>query len=1041
MTNIFKIIKKAENEDGPIIHGTSIDVFHRTREQETVGNICESGFIAGMGAMYGVGIYANYTLKSAMAQYGLGAYGGIVVRGSVDLNGFLIFDYNIAKRIYGENYRIYDQVENIIGWNSFLPSASEKNIAQMRRTLKEIHSFLRSNPKKTSKSAQMLFPRRGLNVNGILFTGENDGNTVVVFNGSLVIPKAHAFIDQRTKSSFKWKPCSSSSVETFEAMIEASKGNDWKQVNDQRTQLIKAVSNRSEINLRKENYPLVPDVVFDNIIINAIYEDKSRKLSPHLEARLKDIYPSKILLKKIQSEPLLYWKEYKKADDSVKAKINPDEIKNTWQAYVDENPLKWKDIPSEIKGMVDQNNVTDYYIDIVSQNPSNLMHVPNDLKSNVRRNVQITDKKLQEIQERQKESDVVLEQSDTFEIPTSSMGWFEKEIEKLNRKANKLGLPPIIVDVVGEDVKAYTKTIQITRNVPLLKGGWELVAKIIPIRDDETENVVNNLQKLGTKAVPEEYLNVDAQCQHCNTNRNRNEIFVLYSEEKSKHIMVGSTCLNEFIGEYTLRPDQVAKYAEQLQQTISMFRNNEKFSGRKRDPQDVRRDFRNTGIPLPYFLSRCLMSMKKDGFVSGGQAFKERSVSTGQKAFDACLSEKIDNSLYEELSSNEMVWIDSTIDWLYNLSPTEVKGNDYLYNLSTVAKLGVANKSNKNYLASALNAYKRYMDDQVIDNKQIVDGVGKEVYFSGTLLDKRPLFFSVTSGDSIGSESNYCIAKNTNGDLIVWGDKRNLSSEIDDAINIKGTVSGFKFVDDKSATILEDVEVIDDQTFAENKEAQEARTKEFRETNPNKLEKTVYNSGDKVDALFEVLKAQITSRGNVFYQVQDEFGTRLSLFTMPPLRHKAGDKIMVQGTIALQDRFINIDSPVVSDEHGNRPEEVVEGDIEKIFYVDDIFVDGYGNDKFSLKDADGNMFEAGVTNSTRELSVGDYAILKGQVKAGYQGRWKLLRVKLINKSSSFPQQNTQINENNENNEIPEKEKETEDIQASNWYKKSLKKEG
>ena len=42
--NLSKFTKQAQNEKGVTIHGTSIDIYHRTGSQEIVGNICESGF-------------------------------------------------------------------------------------------------------------------------------------------------------------------------------------------------------------------------------------------------------------------------------------------------------------------------------------------------------------------------------------------------------------------------------------------------------------------------------------------------------------------------------------------------------------------------------------------------------------------------------------------------------------------------------------------------------------------------------------------------------------------------------------------------------------------------------------------------------------------------------------------------------------------------------------------------------------------------------------------------------------------------------------
>ena len=149
--NLKNFIKQAQESTPrtPIINGTKIDIFHRTDTQDVVGNVCESGFIAGSGAMYGAGIYANYSLDSCMKKYGLGAYGGIIIRGSVDLNGFIIFDYSIAEQIYGANYRLPHQIEKIIGWDKILSSPSPQNIEDAKKTLWYYHKTLRNRPRRT----------------------------------------------------------------------------------------------------------------------------------------------------------------------------------------------------------------------------------------------------------------------------------------------------------------------------------------------------------------------------------------------------------------------------------------------------------------------------------------------------------------------------------------------------------------------------------------------------------------------------------------------------------------------------------------------------------------------------------------------------------------------------------------------------------------------------------------------------------------------------------------------------------------------------
>lgn len=164
--NWYKIAQKVTE---PNINGSIIDIFHRTRSQDVVGNICESGFLSGAGQMYGSGIYANYTMNSAMGKYGLGTYGGIIIKGKLDLNGFIIFDYNIAKQVYGSNYRLPHQLQNVLGFGIL----NYQNINKAKKILWGYHKTLRNNPRITSDIAKYFlrsFPAIKNNSNGILFT-------------------------------------------------------------------------------------------------------------------------------------------------------------------------------------------------------------------------------------------------------------------------------------------------------------------------------------------------------------------------------------------------------------------------------------------------------------------------------------------------------------------------------------------------------------------------------------------------------------------------------------------------------------------------------------------------------------------------------------------------------------------------------------------------------------------------------------------------------------------------------------------------------
>jgi hypothetical protein len=105
-------------------YGSSfIDSYHRTgqwtdnpRDTQSlidhVENIIKTGFQPGSGAMYGVGLYSTGDWLSQFGGKGNGTmdfYGNAIIKYRTPARGILIFDYRIAKKMYGGAYTLLDQ--------------------------------------------------------------------------------------------------------------------------------------------------------------------------------------------------------------------------------------------------------------------------------------------------------------------------------------------------------------------------------------------------------------------------------------------------------------------------------------------------------------------------------------------------------------------------------------------------------------------------------------------------------------------------------------------------------------------------------------------------------------------------------------------------------------------------------------------------------------------------------------------------------------------------------------------------------------------
>jgi len=146
-------------------------------------------------------------------------------------------------------------------------------------------------------------------------------------------------------------------------------------------------------------------------------------------------------------------------------------------------------------------------------------------------------------------------------VPKGRVEGFEIEVERLNRRAKKFGLPKLAVEVTDETdtvvigegpvtlesaperTPLYGTLVKVLVDGELPKlNGWEFVARV---DHAGTGNLL--YAHPGAPEIPEKYWKVGTTCDHCGTKRRRNETYLVVNESGEwKH--VGSTCLKDFLG-------------------------------------------------------------------------------------------------------------------------------------------------------------------------------------------------------------------------------------------------------------------------------------------------------------------------------------------------------------------------------------------------------------------------------------------------------------------------------------------------------------
>lgn len=113
-------------------------------------------------------------------------------------------------------------------------------------------------------------------------------------------------------------------------------------------------------------------------------------------------------------------------------------------------------------------------------------------------------------------------------ILTENIDMVLDKIRKLNKRAVKLNVQPIVVTVTNETTieecnkKKYHMTKIVVEGETPSYNGWSLTA--VKSKDQETGLIINTVPE---KVMPEEFRTTGTPCEHCKSNRVRNNTYIL----------------------------------------------------------------------------------------------------------------------------------------------------------------------------------------------------------------------------------------------------------------------------------------------------------------------------------------------------------------------------------------------------------------------------------------------------------------------------------------------------------------------------------
>lgn len=264
--------------------------------------IIAKGFTPGEGAYYGVGLYTCYELEDHISDYNkdgyidLTDYGPTIVEFEVQNNGkFLILDMNPdnnqAKKVWGGNYGLLDQLRKILGgFYSNFYSKYRSKLDQWDKILKTgegLEKNIQGFPKTAPIGRELIqFSNILSYLDGISFTGGQDYRVFVVFNTKLMKPIRYSPDDAKT-----WKPLVSSQFAKYQRVKVA--GHEMLQLKF----TSEVDKEEQQINLQRKGTVSW----LSGLDISQILKDTDKTLRIFSELDIDDQESKKQLRKKIES--------------------------------------------------------------------------------------------------------------------------------------------------------------------------------------------------------------------------------------------------------------------------------------------------------------------------------------------------------------------------------------------------------------------------------------------------------------------------------------------------------------------------------------------------------------------------------------------------------------------------------------------------------------------------------------------------------------------------------------------------------------------
>lgn len=403
-----------------------------------------------------------------------------------------------------------------------------------------------------------------------------------------------------------------------------------------------------------------------------------------------------------------------------------------------------------------------------------------------------------------------------YRIPEGNMGKLAEKVEKMNRRAKRLGMAALILTETGEEFKDFTVQderlpggcrkytvryvlVTLTGTLPRVNG-WQFVATI---QHDDGGNIIRTVPGVKQQ-MPMFYRTLSTGCDHCQVSRKRNDTYILYCEDRAAWKRVGRNCLADFLR--TENAAGLAEYAEMLadiESACGEYEEDSEFSG------GHGMDWYRTHT----YLAQVANVIRNDGWCSRTEARDScdmRKIATADWAlrlFDPKCWDRLSDEQKQQYTVTEQdeQKAAAALHWAQGLDADV--GNDYLWNVRVVSYRERVSYREAGIAASIVSAYNKAVEKEQQaryerDNPSEYFGVvGERNVYTVTVMSRKELVgeYGVTT---------LIVFRLADGNRAKWFASGSAEDfPIDATVTVKATIKGHEAYRGSRQTMLSRVAI------------------------------------------------------------------------------------------------------------------------------------------------------------------------------------------------------------------------------------------